>query len=63
MIIDDISDQKQGQEALIKSEQHPDFNPGNIVGKRDDKLKDSQSSKCLTAIKQMAEQGNNNIRG
>ena len=31
---------------------HPDFNHKDIIGKRDDELKDSQSSKCLMALKQ-----------
>jgi PAS domain S-box-containing protein len=31
---------------------HPDYNYKNIIGKRDDELKNSQSSKCLMALKQ-----------
>jgi PAS domain S-box-containing protein len=31
---------------------HPDFNPQDIIGKRDDELKNSQSSKCFMALKQ-----------
>ncbi len=41
---------------------HPDFNPKAIIGKRDDELEDSQSSKCLMALKQKVMETGKGVR-